>query len=109
MYTCLCMGPFSAGLPLSGSAAQWHCRSAALLLAALPLAALPHRQNSGWYFKSLKYLCLANRVGFRVSRSGPHGSCGRVKHLYIVSLGSTDPDRLVPVYSKFSVNTLWFR
>ncbi len=62
--------------------------------AGMPAAGCPLRDAryngyvfTGWYFKSLKYLYVAIRVGFRVSLSGPHGSCGRVKYLHIVFLG----------------------
>ncbi len=80
--------PRPVGLPLPG-----------LPLAVLPLPGLPHQcSESGWYFKSLKYLYVANRVGFRVSSSGLHGSCGGgVKVPTCCSLGSTNPDRLVTV------------
>ncbi len=62
--------------------------------AGIPAAGPPLRDPSsnvyvftGWYFKSLKYLYVAIRVGSRASLSGPHGSCGRVKYLHVVFLG----------------------
>ncbi len=89
-YTHLCIGPLKI---VSGTAAQRNFHSADLPLSGISA----QTTSSGWYFKSLKYLYVAKQVGLRVSSSVPDGSCGRVKHLQIVSLGCTSPDRLAAV------------